>query len=228
MAKLHSVHLGPIALGKVTGLSLATGGLYSLLWYHRTVATVRQHLPTPRSAIRRTVAFAFFHLGVIELVFFFRAVVYTSGWRATVGVLREMPVLAAAQVLSLLAVLMGARELIRFLDHDFEDFRHEAGGTVLFQRPAVYGYLFCLLFALWILPNPFRLLALAAAYPLRKLQLAMNNYLDGLNVREEEESRLRPLELVFATVLGLTMLWIIGGAMIQFIDTLNPTSAPGM
>ena len=218
----------PLSLRKLTTMMLLTGGLYSLVWYRRCLKAVEEHAPSGRAITPRVLRFALFHVGVIGLVFFFREVVYPFGPKAAYQFLLQRPWLAGIEVATLIVIVAGALEPRRFFLHDFEEFRHESGGILIYQHPEAYIYTFCSLFALWMLPNPFRVVALLGAFTLRPLQLAMNNYLDGLNVRSEEETQFSPGDLLFAVAVGVVMLWVVGGAIIYLVDRLNPTTVPGI
>ena len=212
----------PLARQKLFRMFFATAGLYSVPWFYRTLRVIEEHTSSKWSAKRRTVAFACLPAAIFQFVLFFREMVYPEGLHRTWEHLTHEPILLGVEVLSLVLAGVGADQFIRLFRVDLEAFRVRSGGLVYLRQPLVEALEFLFFFCCWVLPSPFRLVALLGYFPLRRAQIAVNNYLDRMGVRGDEEFRLNGIDWAAAVVLGSLLLYTTGGALLQLMEKFGP------
>jgi hypothetical protein len=212
----------PLARQKLLRMYLATAGLYSVPWFHRSLRTIEEHTASKWSARARTLAFACFPAAILQFVLFFRSVVYPQGLHRAWQQLMQEPWLLGGQVVCLGLAGLGAQQFVRLLVVDLEAFRVRSGGLVYLRQPLLEALEFLFFFCCWVLPSPFRLVALCGYFPLRRAQIALNNYLDRMGVRGDEEFRLTWMEWAAGLALGSLLIYTTGGALVQLLERFGP------
>jgi len=207
---------------KVLVLCLTTGGLWSIIWFWNAVRTARN--ATNQRHVQptgQTLRYASLPITVAAIA---------VGTR-TMNILLWHPgehrkEVAACWAVALLAAAIAAPAIFRLISSQLSELREAAGGLIYIRTPAVNTSVFILLWLAWLLPNPFRFIGLAVVIPILTVQVAINQYLDNLDIHTAEESHFSPLEILIAIVCGSFLLWALGGAFKTFVESFSPTAAP--
>lgn len=212
----------PISRAKMLVMCLATGGMWSILWFYRALETIK--LTTQGLTIRPALQTARFAalpvtiaLGVIVGRIF---QTYPWGWAEHP---RRVSALWVAVLIALIITISAVQELV---GPQLSRLRETAGGLIYIRNAAAMAIVTALLWLGWLLPNPFRFLGLATVLPLLTIQMAINQYLDNLDIHAPEESHFTAFEILLAVICGSFLLWVMGGAVVAFVESFDPTSAP--
>lgn len=215
------VALVPLSRMKLLVMYVSTAGCWSPFWFYRSLAVARQTTGQPRDALWRTLCFAALPISIATVVFAnrLRDVVL---WRP-----RSNPKsVAVGMLLVLIGCALAAPSLRKLFRDELSALREMAGGLIYVRSATVTTAVFIGLWLCWLLPNPFRFLGLLSVLPLMTVQLAINQYLDNLDIPGPEETRLSPFELVVAGSGGAFLLWALGGAVKDFVETMTGGQPP--
>lgn len=226
MEPFRVITIPPLSRQKLLTLYLATGGLYSVAWFSRCLRSIEEQAPSQGPLTGRIAAFAGVPAGIVMLQLVMRFGVLPFGYVEGLEHLLRSPLWAAAALLGFGLFALGAREYFRLVRDDVERHRASLGGLIYLRHPMVGTILFSALWLCWMLPNPFRYVALFSVIPVQQVQVAINNYLDVV-AHTAEERHFSRLELMAALVGGAVLLWLLGGALVHFAEMLEPTNVPG-
>lgn len=226
MEPFRVVTIPPLSRQKLLTLYLATGGLYSVAWFSRCLRSIEEQAPSQGALTGRIAAFAGVPAGIVVLQLVMRFGVLPFGYVEGLEHLLRSPLWAAAALFGFVLFFLGARQYLCLVRDDVERHRVSLGGLIYLRHPMVGTVLFSVLWLCWMLPNPFRYVALFSVVPVQQVQVAINNYLDVV-AHTAEEKHFSRLELAMACIGGAMLLWLIGGAMVRFAEMLEPTSIPG-
>jgi hypothetical protein len=216
------MNIRPISRTKLLVMCLATGGLWSVVWF-RQVSKIIKGTTEQRQIKPALQAFQF---GIMPVVIAAIAIgSRTMGfyiWQPS-----EHPVRVAICVaVALLSCLIAAPAIYRLVGPQLSAMREAAGGLIYVRTPAVTTAVFIVRWLTWLLPNPFRFIGFSTVFPVLTVQLAVNQYLDNLDIHTEEDARLSAFEILVALLCGSFLLWALGGAMKSFVESFSPTSGP--
>lgn len=208
----------PLSMRKFTVLFFFTGGLYLIPWYYRTLRTIGQHTSPPLKPWLRTVAIAALPLSAVLLMFFYREYLAVGGIRNGLANLHQNFFWLGEAAVGLLLAVLGAMQFFRLLHYDMERLREVSGGLIYLRDPAVKAVELAFLWLCWALPNPYRFIALLSFVQLRPVQVAVNQYLDNLDVHLPEETAFTLMEKIGVALCSSALLWALGGAFIKAME----------
>ena len=207
---------------KVLVLCLTTGGLWSIVWFWNAVRTARNAANQRHvQPLGQTLRYALLPVMVALIAVGTRALQIVL-WHP--GEHRKEIILC--WITAFLAAAVAAPAIHRLVSSQLSELREAAGGLIYIRTPAVTTTVFILLWLAWLLPNPFRFIGLAVVIPILTVQVAINQYLDNLDIHSAEDSHFSPLEILVAILCGAFLLWALGGAFKTFVESFSPTGAP--